>query len=128
MHTEVRSPDPGECPICRMALEPIGFVPGAARPYLEAAGTVDLRAIDNVKKHNIIDFVRRRALLPVLQELRGPAWVDADGSVVAIFYLDQIPALASDELATFSPTDAPGATFAARRTADAPARWFAFAA
>ena len=123
MHAEVRSAGPGECPICRMALEPIGFVPGAARPYLEAAGTVDLRAIDNVKKHNIIDFVRRRALLPVLQEMRAPAWVDADGSVVAIFYLDQVQAISPDEPATFAPTDAPGETFAARRTGDAPTPW-----
>jgi hypothetical protein len=121
MHAEVRSPNPGECPICRMALERIGFVPGAAgKPYLEAAGMVDLRAIDNVKKHNIVDFVRRHSLLPVLRELRGPAWVDDDGSLWAIFYNDQIEALAPDEPATFAPGDAPAATVAARRTADAP--------
>jgi len=124
MHAEVRSPTPGECPICRMALERIGFVPGAAgKPYLEAAGTVDLRAIDNVKKHNIIDFVRRHALLPVLQELRGPAWIGDDGVVEAIFYNDQIEAMAADEPATFSPTDAPALTFTVRRTADAPVAW-----
>jgi hypothetical protein len=121
MHAEVRSANPGECPICRMALERIGFVPGAAgKPYLEAAGMVDLRAIDNVKKHNIVDFVRRHSLLPVLRELRGPAWVDDDGSLWAIFYNDQIEALAPDEPATFAPGDAPAATVAARRTADAP--------
>jgi hypothetical protein len=120
MHAEVRSPNAGECPICRMALERVGFVPGAAKRYLEADGTVDLRAIDNVKKHNIIDFVRRHALLPVLRELRGPAWVDDDGSLWAIFYNDQIEALAADEPAAFAPGDAPSATVAARRTADAP--------
>lgn len=121
MHAEVRSPNPGECPICRMALERIGFVPGAAgKPYLEAAGTVELRAIDNVKKHNIVDFVRRHSLLPVLRELRGPAWVDDDGSLWAIFYNDQIEALAPGEPATFAPGDAPAATVAARRTPDAP--------
>jgi hypothetical protein len=121
MHAEVRSPNPGECPICRMALERIGFVPGAAgKPYLEAAGMVDLRAIDNVKKHNIVDFVRRHSLLPVLRELRGPAWVDDDGSLWAIFYNDQIEALAPDEPATFAPGDAPTATVAARRTPDTP--------
>jgi hypothetical protein len=123
MHAEVRSAGPGECPICRMALERVGFVPGAVKPYLEAAGTVDLRAIDNVKKHNIVDFVRLHALLPVQSELRGPAWVEDDGTIVAVFYDDQIAAMADDEPGTFRLADAPARTFAARRTADPPAVW-----
>jgi len=123
MHAEVRSANPGECPICRMALERVGFVPGAVKPYLEAAGTVDLRTVDNVKKHNIVDFVRRHALLPVLRELRGPAWVEGDGTVSAIFYNDQIEAMAADEPAVFSPGDAPALTMTVRRTVDAPAAW-----
>ena len=117
MHAEVRSASPGECPICRMALDRIGFQP--AKRYQEVDGTVDLRAIDNIKKHNVVDFVRRHALLPVLQDLRGPAWIDDDGSVLAIFYNDQIAALAPDEPATFLPGDAPAATVAVRRTTDA---------
>jgi hypothetical protein len=133
MHAEVRSAAPGECPICRMALERVGFVPGAAKAYLEAAGTVDLRAIDNVKKHNIVDFVRKHALLPVLRELRGPAWVEGgredgqDGTagktIAAIFYNDQIEAMAADESATFSLSEAPATTVEATRTADAPVPW-----
>jgi len=123
MHAEVRSANPGECPICRMALERVGFVPGAVKPYLEAAGTVDLRTVDNVKKHNIVDFVRKHALLPVLRELRGPAWVDADGTIEAIFYNDQIDALAPDETGSFRLTSSPADTVAARRTTEAPAAW-----
>lgn len=123
MHPDVRGASPGECPICRMALERIGFVPGAVKPYLEAAGTVDLRAIDNVKKHNVVDFVKRRALLPVLRELRAPAWVDRDGTIAAIFYADQIEAMAPDEPASFRPGDGGTRAFAARRTADAPVAW-----
>ncbi len=92
-----------------MALERIGFVPGAVKPYMEAAGTVDLRAIDNIKKHNVVDFVKRRALLPVLRELRAPAWVDRDGTIAAIFYDDQINAMAPDELASFGRATAPRA-------------------
>ena len=120
MHLDVRSANPGECPICRMALERIGFVPGSVKPYLEAAGTVDLRAIDNVKKHNVVDFVRRHALLPVLREIRGPASVDEDGTIAAIFYNDQIEAMAPDEAASFRSSAPAAATVAARRTADAP--------
>jgi hypothetical protein len=124
MHAEVRSAIPGECPICRMALERVGFVPGKQR-YVEGAGTIDLHAIDNVKKHNIIDFVRRHALLPVLRELRGPAWVDEDRTISAIFYNDQIAAMAPDEAATFLPGDGAGAAepVVARRTIDAPMAW-----
>lgn len=123
MHPEVRAAAPGECPVCRMALERIGFVPGAVKPYLEAAGTVDLRAIDNVKKHNVVDFVRRRALLPVLRELRAPAWIDRDGTIAAIFYADQIEAMAPDEPASFRPGDGAATAVAARRTTDAPVAW-----
>jgi len=124
MHAEVRSANPGECPICRMALERVGFVPGAAgKPYLEAAGTVDLRSIDNVKKHNIIDFVRKHALLPVLRELRGPAWSEDGGVVSAIFYNDQIEAIPPDEPATFRYGDAPAITVTVQRTDDAPVAW-----
>lgn len=124
MHAEVRSANPGECPICRMALERVGFVPGAAgKPYVEAAGTVDLRSIDNVKKHNIIDFVRKHALLPVLRELRGPAWTEDDGVVSAIFYNDQLDVIPPDEEATFRYSDAPAITVSVRRTNDAPVAW-----
>ena len=123
MHAEVRSTAPGECPICRMALERIGFVPGVAKPYLDVAGTIDLRAIDNVKKHNIVDFVRKHALPSVLRDLRGPAWVEDDGAIAAIFYNDQVAAIAPDEPGTFALGDAPASRFAARRTNDAPVAW-----
>jgi hypothetical protein len=123
MHQEVRSADRGDCPICGMALERIGFVPGAVKPYLEAAGTVDLRAIDNVKKHNIVDFVKRHSLLPVQSELRGPAWVDGDAAIESVFYNDQIQAMAPDEPASFRTTEAHGAAVAVRRTGDAPVAW-----
>jgi len=125
MHAEVRSATPGECPICRMALERVGFVPGKQR-YVEGAGTIDLHAIDNVKKHNIIDFVRRHSLLPVLREQRGPAWVEDDGmTIAAIFYNDQIEAMTGDEEATFTPGDGAGVAgpVVARRTIEAPVAW-----
>jgi hypothetical protein len=124
MHPEVRSSQPGECPICRMALERVGFVPGvASKPYLDAAGMADLRAVDNIKKHNIVDFVRRHSLLPPLRELRAPAWVEADGKIAALFYDDQIAALVADERGTFSLTTSPQTVIAVTRTADEPLRW-----
>jgi hypothetical protein len=130
MHPEVRSQNPGECPICRMALERVGFVPGKVKPYLEVAGTVDPRAIDNVKKHNVVDFVRRQSLLPFLRELRGPAVIERDDAgqagrlvVTAIFYNDQIEVLAPDEEGTFRPSEAPDVAFTARRIPEQPVPW-----
>src|ERR1700760_1913183 len=64
MHPEVRSGEQGQCPICRMALEPQGLE--------EARATAETLAVENVRKHRILDVVRKRALLFPVQELRGP--------------------------------------------------------
>lgn len=122
MHREVRTHAPGECPICRMALERVGRPVGAAT-RASAQDAADLAAVENVRKHNIIDFVRRRSLLVPARELRGPAWIDADGAISALFYEDEIESLGAGELGLFIPTGAPGAGVAVRRTADVPAPW-----
>jgi hypothetical protein len=62
-------------------------------------------------------------LLPPLRELRGPAWVEGDGAISAIFYDDQIEAMAADEPGTFGFTRAPQETVTVRRTADPAVRW-----
>ncbi len=74
MHPEVRAKAPGECPICRMALERVGK-PAAAPTRATAADSADFAAVENVRRHNIVDFVRRRSLLVPARELRGPAAV-----------------------------------------------------
>jgi hypothetical protein len=118
MHPEVRSATPGECPICRMALEPV-----VIKTRLDLPGMADMAAVDNVRKHNILDFVRKRSLLPVLQELRGPAQVEADGTVSALFYRDQIEAMAADEWGSLFLTAAPATKLTVHRTADPPVPW-----
>jgi hypothetical protein len=122
MHPEVRAGAPGECPICRMALERVGR---QAPATMRAAATesADFAAVENVKRHNIVDFVRHRSLLVPLRELRGPASVGADGEITALFYDDEIAALDDDEAGNFIPTDAPSAAWALRRAAGAPERW-----
>jgi hypothetical protein len=122
MHPEVVAAHPGQCPICRMALEPVTRGP-APSPHAAMGGMVDTTAVDNVRKHKILEFVRVHSLLPHLRELRGPAWVESDGTITAIYYDDQIEALDPDEAGTFSLTRAPSTTFAVRRTSDAVARW-----
>jgi hypothetical protein len=105
-----------------MALEPIGRDPMTGR-HADMPGVPDITAVDNIRKHRIVDFVRSRSLLAPVREMRGPASVDADGTITAIFYLDQIQSLAADEPGTFALTRVPAATFAVRRTADPPAAW-----
>jgi hypothetical protein len=120
MHPEVRAQRPGECPICGMALEPVGREANVgASHHVEMAGMPDITAVENIRKHRIIDFVRRRSLLSQLREMRGPAWVDDDGALTAIFYNDQIQSLAADEPGAFSLARAPQTTIAVRRTSDA---------
>jgi hypothetical protein len=121
MHAEVRARAPASCPICGMALERVG-----ARPA--PAAVVDTTAVENVRKHRTLDFVRKHALLPTIRELRGPAWVAADGAVVALLYDDQIAALAQDETASFAPSqDTPAApappAVVVRRTGEPPESW-----
>jgi hypothetical protein len=89
----------------------------------EKAAMEDMTAVENVRKHRIMDFVRLHALLVPAQELRGPAVVGEDGVVTAVLYDDQIAALAPDETGTFSPSAMPSTAFTVRRTADPAAAW-----
>ena len=122
MHPEVRAGAPGECPICRMALERVGRV-APATMRAAAVESADFAAVENVRRHNIVDFVRYRSLLVPLRELRGPASVERNGEVTALFYDDEIAALEEDETATFTPTAAPDVQVVLRRVAGAPERW-----
>ena len=65
--------------------------------------------VENVRRHSIVDFGRKRPLLVSQQELRGRAWVADDGTIGAVFYRDEIEALRADERVSFWRTDAPAA-------------------
>ena len=120
MHPEVRAAEPGPCPICHMKLEAVARGPARSA---EAAGLVDTTAVENVRKHKIIEFARKRSLLFDTRDLRAPASVDAGGFVTALYYDDQIAAIAEGEQGTFSTAGAPDVRFPVRRTGNAPARW-----
>jgi hypothetical protein len=122
MHPEVRTTTPGECPICRMALERVGH-PETPASRANAAESADFAAVENVRQHNIVDFVRHRSLLVPARELRGPASVGPDGTVSALFYEDEIAALDDAETGLFNPTAAPELAFRVRRELGAPVRW-----
>jgi hypothetical protein len=121
MHPEVVSQTPSTCPICGMALE-AKDKDGAATAG-KASMSDEVEAVENVRKHNVIDFVRRRSLLPHTRELRGEAWLEDDGSISAVFYKDQVDVMAADEPGTFALTKSPDVAVAVRRLPDAPETW-----
>jgi hypothetical protein len=106
-----------------MSLEAFARDPAANRARPQTTGMADTTAVENVRKHRIIDFVRKRSLLFDARELRGPAWVENDGVISAVFYNDQIAAIAADDRGAFSWTQAPQIAFAVRRTADGTVPW-----
>jgi hypothetical protein len=123
MHAEVVAAEAGQCPICQMALEPVRANSTAGTGHDEMSDAADMRAVENLRRHDVIDFARTRSLLLDQQELRAPAWVETDGTIAAIFYNDQIEALAPDERGSFAPTHAPGRTVAVRRVSDSTTPW-----
>lgn len=103
MHPEVKSARAGQCPICGMALT-LGTSGSGAAALHEGLmpGVLDLRAVENVRKHQVLDFVRFRALPIEVRELRGAAWVEPDRSFSALFFRDQAASLTTADSAAFS--------------------------
>jgi hypothetical protein len=101
MHHQVRADAPGQCPICGMALEPLVEGPalaatGEATPHLP---------------HGAVDVVRRRIFS---HQVQAPAWVEADGTVGALLYEDDVATLAPGEQGLFTPAATPGASAVVR--------------
>ena len=132
MHSEVTSAHPGDCPICGMALEEIVEVDAAhhvAMPDDPATtGAQDialtaLRASEEGKRLLRFSVAPvRRNVLP--GEVFAPAIAEADGTITARLYRDELATLATDERAEFVPSaapDAPGATIRVVRDAGDPA-------
>ena len=95
MHPAVHSSAPERCPVCNMTLVPAAAAGEAARGEAAPIARDDLVAVRAL-----------RFPLPT----RAPAWIDADGSVVALFYLDEIAGLGAGTPAAFQPALSPIAT------------------
>src|SRR6266851_5931875 len=105
MHPEVVSRVPGECPICRMALERAS----AAEKGPSAAA-----------RNGIVDVARRRV---VTQLVRAPAWLARDGAVTAVLHKDDLVGLAPGEHALLFGTATPGAGIPVHLSPDPPGPW-----
>lgn len=122
MHADVRSKAPSSCPICGMALEPIGRDANGDGQH-RTASIPDMIAFENVRKHKIMGFVRTRSLTPNLQEIRDPSWATSDSEISAILYNDQIEALSAEEPGSFSPTALPKTSVGVTRIAGPAMPW-----
>ncbi|HEX3758548.1 MAG TPA: heavy metal-binding domain-containing protein [Kofleriaceae bacterium] len=120
MHSEVVSSHPGDCPICGMALEEVDaahHVTMADDPAATDAQDIALtalRASDEARR--LLRFSvapARRNVIP--GEVFAPAIVEADGTITAKLYRDELATLAADEHAEFVPSTAPGAPAASLR-------------
>jgi len=120
MHPEVTSRAPGECPVCRMALERVS---GSKRDAAESvAGSVDYSFPESANQPNykLIASAERRVFARVV---RAPAWVEAGGRVAAILYENELTGLDPGEHGQFFRAAAPAEGVGVHRTAEPPARW-----
>lgn len=119
MHPEVTSSSPGDCPICRMRLEPIANtaqVETATEPAALQLATVapELRAFDAVSR------VKR---FETSQEMRCAAWAESRDAGIALVYKDQAKLLVPGEEGQFSSLSAPGPSIAVRVGNEPPEPW-----
>jgi hypothetical protein len=119
MHPEVTSRAPGECPICRMALERVS---ASRRDASADAESADYSFPESANRPNykLIVSANRRAFP---RTVRAPAWVEAGGVVAAILYKDEAMGLVAGEPGQFFPAAAPAAGVDVRLTAEPPAPW-----
>jgi hypothetical protein len=115
MHPEVKSSSPGDCPICRMALEPIANVATAEPSALQLATvSKELRAFDAVSRVKRFD---------TSQEMRFAAWAESPDAGIALVYKDQAKLLIPGEEGQFWLLSAPGPGIAVRVGNDPPEPW-----
>jgi hypothetical protein len=106
MHPEVVSATKGDCPICRMALEPMKPRPapkgGTVAARSEARDPTSF-SVPAEPEFRAFDAVSRTKVYPLSLEMRAAANVDSDGTGAALFYLDASELLKPDETGFFSP-------------------------
>jgi hypothetical protein len=119
MHPEVASSKPAECPICRMALEPVDTSQRGASPPGESPA-FSLAESASLEDYKVAGTVKRRVYA---LQVRAPAWLEDKGRVTAVLYNDQLTGLRPNEHGLFHPAAAPALAIDVRLTAEPPAPW-----
>ena len=119
MHGEVTSSHPGDCPICGMALE----LADAAHHVTEReSDDVALSALrSSPEATNLMRFSVAQARRNVLAgEVFAPAIAEADGTITARLYRDELQTLGADEHAELIAADALGRPLEVERDREPP--------
>jgi hypothetical protein len=115
MHPEVTSSSPGDCPICRMALEPIANTATTEPAALQLATvSKELRAFDAVSRVKRFD---------TSQEMRFHAWAESGNAGIALMHTDQAKLVVPGEEGQFWPLTEPGAGRTVRIGNEPPEPW-----
>jgi len=114
MHGEVRATRPGDCPICGMALAELDATSAAATAPRSTTAGVDAVALaalrPSTEAANLLRFSVAKARRNVFRgEVYAPAISEADGTVVAQLYRDELASLEPEDRADFVAATAPGA-------------------
>jgi len=117
MHPEVKSSSSGDCPICRMALEPIANVAGVETE----PAALQLRTVS--KELRAFDAVSRVKRFETSQEMRFAAWAESRDVGIALVYRDQAKLLVAGESGQFWPLSGPGPGIAVRVGSEPPEPW-----
>jgi hypothetical protein len=112
MHPEVKSSSPGDCPICRMALEPIANVAEVATATATEPAALQLRTVS--KELRAFDAVSRVKRFDTSQEMRFAAWAESRDVGIALVYKDQAKLLVPGEEGQFWSLSSPGPGIAVR--------------
>ncbi len=115
MHPEVTSSSAGDCPICRMALEPIANTATTEPAALQLATvSKELRAFDAVSRVKRFDLA---------QEMRFHAWAARGDAAMALMHTDQAKLLVPGEEGQFWPLTEPNAGRTVRVGKEPPEPW-----
>jgi Heavy metal binding domain len=127
MHPEITARAPGQCPICRMALEPVRARSATSQPSGQATAERDPAAapftvVVLAQDRLFADIMGVRSR-PVTRQIVAAAWVDSPGTVMANLYRDEIAVLGPRDDAVFVAGSGATAETHARLTASAPTAW-----
>src|SRR5262245_57884407 len=73
MHPQVVSPAPGDCPICRMALEPVKRAPPSPAPSARVEPELPMPSGAGLERFDAIARIKR---FPIALEMRAAAWLE----------------------------------------------------
>ena len=125
MHPEVSAAQPGNCPICGMALRPsVGAAtrapPAPAGPAPALTLALPARLAADARAYEVSQIRPRQ----FSRGVHAPAWLRAPGVLTALLYRDEIDALVAGESGRFTSSATPDAPPASVRfTGDAPKPW-----